>query len=149
MAAVVKSCLLQIDAKDLLNMAKRPGDGGGSTAYREDRDMLMDLCKQFYYIKSLWRFDEGLVEIPKLMEPWLKQQDAILAMRREKSTLFDISGNGFPSARDLQSIAETKSAVSSVFPLNIKARARKISVRNNITGRPRAFSKSKINFGIN
>ena len=71
-AATVKSCLLQIDAKDLLNMAKRPSDGGGSTAYREDREMLMDLCKQFYYIKSLWRQDEGLVETPKMMEPWLK-----------------------------------------------------------------------------
>ena len=71
-AATVKSCLLQIDAKDLLNMAKRPSDGGGSTAYREDREMLMDLCKQFYYIKSLWRQDEGLIETPKMMEPWLK-----------------------------------------------------------------------------
>ena len=52
-------------------MAKRPSDGGGNTAFREDKDMLMDLCKQFYFIKSLWRYDEGLIEIPAMMDPWL------------------------------------------------------------------------------
>ena len=83
-AAVTRTCLLQIDAKDILNMAKRPSDGGGSTAYREDKEMIMDLCKQYYFIKTLWRFDQGLVEIPKMMEPWLKLQDVKAAAIRNQ-----------------------------------------------------------------
>lgn len=35
--AIVKTCLLQLDMKDFVNMAKRPSDGGGSTAFREDK----------------------------------------------------------------------------------------------------------------
>ena len=44
-AAPVTSCVLQISADDFMNMAKRPSDGGGSTAFREDRELLMDLFK--------------------------------------------------------------------------------------------------------
>jgi len=71
--ATTNVCLLQIDANDFMNMAKRPSDGGGSTAYREDKKMLMDLLTQFYYIKTLWRLDAGLVDIPPMMEPWMRQ----------------------------------------------------------------------------
>lgn len=56
-------------------MAKRPSDGGGSTAYREDKKILMELMTQFYYIKTLWRVDAGLVEVPEMMDAWLKKQD--------------------------------------------------------------------------
>ena len=72
-AATVRSCVLQIDASDFINMAKRPSDGGGSTTYREDKELLMDLCRQFYYIKSLWRLDAGLIELPVMMDAWIKQ----------------------------------------------------------------------------
>ena len=58
-------------------MAKRPSDGGGSTAFREDKKMLMDLMTQIYYIKNLWRFDAGLINIPAIMNDWMKKQEAI------------------------------------------------------------------------
>jgi hypothetical protein len=70
--ATVQSCLLQVDANDFLNMAKRPSDGGGSTSFREDRELLMDLFRQLYFVKSFWRFDAGLIELPDMMEPWLR-----------------------------------------------------------------------------
>ena len=31
----------------------------------------MDLFKQLYFVKSFWRFDAGLIELPDMMEPWL------------------------------------------------------------------------------
>ena len=74
--ATVETCLLQIDANDFLNMAKRASDGGGSTAFRGDRELLMDLFRQFYFVKSYWRYDAGQIELPAMMEPWLKKQDA-------------------------------------------------------------------------
>lgn len=87
--AVTTSCLLQLDAKDLLNLGKTQL-GGGSTAYREDRDILMDLCKQFYFIKTLWREDQGLAEIPPMMEPWMKKQEALAEILKNSPT--SISG---------------------------------------------------------
>ena len=65
--ATTRSCVLQIDAKDFLNMAKRPSDGGGSTAFREDRELLMDLMRQLYFVKSYWRYDAGVDGIPTMM----------------------------------------------------------------------------------
>ena len=44
-AATVSTCLLQIDMKMFVNMDKRPADGGGSTAFREDKKLLMDLMQ--------------------------------------------------------------------------------------------------------
>ena len=87
--AVTTSCLLQLDAKDLLNLGKSKL-GGGSVAYREDREILMDLCKQYYFIKTLWREDQGLAEIPPMMEPWLKKQDALADILKNSPT--SISG---------------------------------------------------------
>ena len=76
-AAVTNSCLIQLDATEFTNMAKRASDGGGSTAFREDKEILWDLCRQFYFMKSLWRNDEGMIdELPEMMEPWLKKQEA-------------------------------------------------------------------------
>ena len=50
--------------------------------------------------------------------------------------------NGPASTNDLKSLMGLTS-VSSQFPLNVKARGRKVSVRNNniMAGRPAALSK--------
>ena len=71
--AVVKTCLLQIDMKDFVNMAKRPADGGGSTAFNQDKKLLMDLMTQFYFIRQLWRSDAGLIELPPVVNSWVKK----------------------------------------------------------------------------
>mmetsp|Transcript_14479 Transcript_14479/g.18279 ORF Transcript_14479/g.18279 Transcript_14479/m.18279 type:complete len:144 (+) Transcript_14479:177-608(+) len=43
--ATVNTCLLQLDMTVFVNMAKRPSDGGGSTAFREDKNLLTDLMQ--------------------------------------------------------------------------------------------------------
>ena len=58
-------------------MANRPSDGGGSTAFTADKKILMDLMTQVYYIKSLWRYDEGICAIPPMMDAWMKKQEEI------------------------------------------------------------------------
>ena len=135
LVAVTTSTLLQLDAKDLKNLG-RTKDGGGSSNFREDRDILMDLCKQFYFMKTLWRSDEGLVEIPAMMEPWLAMQEARAQAAKLKNSPTNISGliNGLPSTSNLKSL----SGASSSFPLNIRARARRVTI-----GRPTGLQRDK------
>ena len=80
-------------------------------------------------MKTLWRSDEGLVEIPAMMEPWLAMQEARAQAAKLKNSPTNISGliNGLPSTSNLKSV----SGASSSFPLNIRARARRVTI-----GRP-------------
>lgn len=63
--------------KDIVNMAKRPSDGGGSTAFNQDRKLLMDLMTQFYFLKSLWRSDADLITLPTAVNIWAKKQEVL------------------------------------------------------------------------
>ena len=63
--------------KDIVNMGKRPADGGGSTAFIQDRKLLMDLMSQIYYIRSLWRSDAGLIAVSPIMNSWVKKQEVL------------------------------------------------------------------------
>lgn len=38
---------------------------------------MMELMTQVYYIKNLWRFDAGLIELPAMMNAWMKKQEEI------------------------------------------------------------------------
>ena len=65
-----------------------------------------------------------------MMEPWLKKQEALANILKNSPT--SISGliQGLPSTSNLKSV----SGASSSFPLNIRARARKISIAGRPTG---------------
>ena len=144
-------------------MAKRPSDGGGSTAYREDQKLLMDLFKQFYFIKSLWRMDAGFIELPSMMDAWVKKQDARtekLINSPTRSLIANSIGEDVESTSNLTSVVGTvinspigrKKTVApggfgrkSSFPAAIKAR--RLTLQKNaisITGRPVALGNAKV-----